>query len=102
MPLTTAWAITIHKSQGLTLKKATIDLGPRDFASGLSFVAISRVKTLNGIAFRAPFPWSRLQRTTITKTMEQLLEDNERRRVLGFTLNTYNMDLSYYESQFEE
>ncbi|KAJ7781326.1 hypothetical protein B0H16DRAFT_1222549, partial [Mycena metata] len=46
LPLTPAWAITIHKSQGLTLNRAVIDLGQRDFSSGLSFVAISRVKKL--------------------------------------------------------
>jgi hypothetical protein len=34
LPLTPAWAITIHKSQGLTLKKAVIDLGENDFPRG--------------------------------------------------------------------
>jgi ATP-dependent exoDNAse (exonuclease V) alpha subunit len=51
-PLTLAWAITIHQSQGLTLQKAVIDLGAKDFAPGLSFVVISRVKSIDGIAFR--------------------------------------------------
>ncbi|KAJ6517104.1 hypothetical protein DFH09DRAFT_1099064 [Mycena vulgaris] len=36
--------IIIHKSQGLTLNRAVIDLGQKDFSSGLSFVVISRVK----------------------------------------------------------
>ncbi|KAJ7933180.1 hypothetical protein B0H13DRAFT_1498629, partial [Mycena leptocephala] len=77
--LTHAWAITIHKSQGLTLKKAVIDLGDKDFSSGLSFVAISRVKTLDGIAFRTAFPWSRLQRPNVTESMRMLEQDDERR-----------------------
>jgi ATP-dependent DNA helicase PIF1 len=44
LPLTMAWGITIHKSQGLTLEKVVVDLGHADLTSGLSFVAISRVK----------------------------------------------------------
>ena len=80
LPLTLAWAITIHKSQGITLEKAVIDLGSKDFSSGLSFVAISRVKTLGGIAFRASFGLSRLQRPNVAELMRILEEDTERRR----------------------
>jgi ATP-dependent exoDNAse (exonuclease V) alpha subunit len=36
-----AWGITIHKSQGLTLEKVAVELGDKDFAAGLTFVAIS-------------------------------------------------------------
>lgn len=101
LPLITAWAITIHKSQGLTLLRAVIDLGSKDFSSGLSFVAISRVKTLQGLAFRASFPWTRLQRSSVTETMKMLHEDNIRRNNLGFTLDTYGMDLSQYIDEFD-
>jgi ATP-dependent exoDNAse (exonuclease V) alpha subunit len=45
-----AWGITIHKSQGLTLEKVVVELGDKDFSVGLSFVAISQVKTLKGLA----------------------------------------------------
>ncbi|XP_059071593.1 uncharacterized protein LOC131868261 [Cryptomeria japonica] len=45
LPLRLAWALTIHKSQGLTLSKATIDIGPRE-RIGLTFVVVSRVKSL--------------------------------------------------------
>ncbi|XP_057860677.2 uncharacterized protein LOC131069328 [Cryptomeria japonica] len=41
IPLRLAWAMTIHKSQGLTLEKATIDIGPTE-RTGMTFVAISR------------------------------------------------------------
>ncbi|KAF8220765.1 hypothetical protein L208DRAFT_1218931, partial [Tricholoma matsutake] len=61
LPLTLAWEITIHKSQGLTLECAVIDLGPKDFSSGLSFVAISQVKKLKGLAFCVPFEIQCLQ-----------------------------------------
>jgi ATP-dependent DNA helicase PIF1 len=50
-----AWGITIHKSQGLTLEKVVVELGEKDFSAGLSFVAISQVKNLQGLAFRSHF-----------------------------------------------
>jgi hypothetical protein len=51
LPFNLAWGITIHKSQGLTLTKAVVELGHADFSLGLSFVAISQVKTLDGVVF---------------------------------------------------
>ncbi|PKY33362.1 hypothetical protein RhiirB3_296985, partial [Rhizophagus irregularis] len=61
IPVHLARAITVHKSQGLTLQKAIIDLGDKEFIAGLSFVAISRVRTLKDILFK-PFNFERLQR----------------------------------------
>ncbi|XP_059064702.1 uncharacterized protein LOC131856794 [Cryptomeria japonica] len=58
IPLTTAWAITIHKSQGLTLDKATIDLGNTE-KQGLTFTAISRVKSIDGIRIHPAFSFER-------------------------------------------
>ena len=46
IPLTLAWAITIHNSQGLTLLKAWIDIGKSEKTPGVSYVALSRNKAL--------------------------------------------------------
>ena len=56
LPLRLAWALTIHKSQVLTLSKATIDIGPRE-RTGLTFVAISRVKFLQSLRIKPPFTY---------------------------------------------
>lgn len=49
IPLILAWAITIHKSQGTTLELAEIDIGNGIFECGQSYVALSRVKDMNGL-----------------------------------------------------
>jgi ATP-dependent exoDNAse (exonuclease V) alpha subunit len=51
MPLMLAWAVTIHKSQGKTFDKAVIDVG-RVFTSGQAYVALSRVRSMDGIALK--------------------------------------------------
>ena len=52
-PLRQAWAVTIHKSQGLTFEHAIID-AQHSFAHGQTYVALSRCKTLDGLVLSAP------------------------------------------------
>ena len=52
-PIKLAWAITVHKSQGLTFSKAIIDIG-QAFAPGQVYVALSRLTSLNGLILSSP------------------------------------------------
>jgi hypothetical protein len=51
-PVKLAWAITIHKSQGLTFDKVVIDMGTGAFVNGQAYTAVSRCRTLKGIALK--------------------------------------------------
>lgn len=53
IPLILAWAITIHKAQGVSLEMAQIDAGSNIFECGQTYVALSRIKTLDGLYLTA-------------------------------------------------
>ena len=57
IPLILAWSITIHKSQGATLDMAEIDIGSGIFEEGQTYVALSRVKSLDGLYIKTMDPW---------------------------------------------
>ncbi len=54
VPLRLAWAVTIHKAQGQTYDRAIIDLGSGAFAPGQTYVALSRLRSLDGLYLKRP------------------------------------------------
>ena len=70
IPIVPAWAMTTHKSQGTTLEVAEIDVGGDIFACGQTYVALSRVKNLNGLYLKSFDP----SKIKINKRVKQFYE----------------------------
>jgi len=73
IPLRLAWAITVHKSQGMSLEAAEIDLS-KSFAYGMGYVALSRVKSLEGIRLLGINPNAFMVDSEVAKFDEELLK----------------------------
>ena len=65
LPLALAWAITIHKAQGATYDKAIVNLGEKEIALGLTYVAFSRVRALGGLLLRGCYGVERVLRLNL-------------------------------------
>jgi ATP-dependent exoDNAse (exonuclease V) alpha subunit len=77
VPLRLAYALTIHKSQGLTLNKAWINIGKSERTPGVSYVAISRVKTLSSCVIE-PMTFERLTSLKSSTTLQYRLNEEAR------------------------
>ena len=84
IPLCLAWALTIHKIQGATLDMAEMDIGRSIFAAGQSYVALSRVKTLDGL-YLSEFNSTKIKANPLViefySSFPQLREDEMRSEV---------------------
>ena len=88
MPLKLAWAMTIHKCQGLTLSKAWIDLGSSERSPGITYVALSRVKKIQDLI--EPMTLERLQAVKKSTNFKfRLEEENRLDRLANETLNSH-------------
>lgn len=97
-PLRLAWAITIHKSQGLTFEKAIIDAGA-SFAAGQVYVALSRMTGLEGLVLKTPIQAHNIRtdsvvldfssRTAKTAELPDILEASQRRYLGQILLESF-------------
>lgn len=75
IPLRLAWAITIHKSQGLTFEKAIID-AEASFAHGQTYVALSRCTSLEGLVLKTPISSNAIINDQTISTFNESVEEN--------------------------
>ena len=73
IPLIYAWAITIHKAQGVSLDMAQIDAGSNIFECGQTYVALSRIKSLGGLYLTAFNP----QKIKVNKKVQEFYRGRE-------------------------
>jgi len=92
-PIRLAWAITIHKSQGLTFEKAIIDAG-RAFAPGQVYVALSRCTSLGGIVLHSKISNASLHNDErIVEFASKQPSNQSRERMLFLASRKYQQDL---------
>jgi ATP-dependent DNA helicase PIF1 len=84
LPLKLRYAITIHKSQGQTLDKAVIDIGKAEKAAGCTFVAISRLRSINH-GLLQPMSFKRLEAISTGKRFAERLREESRLKQLAYT-----------------
>lgn len=91
LPLKLSWAIAIRQSQGLTLTNAWIDIGKNEKTPGISYVAISRVKTLSSCIIEA-MTFDRLTSLKNSSGLQHRLQEENRLDKLAALLDKNQTD----------
>ncbi len=101
-PLKLAWAVTIHKSQGLTFERVIIDAGAA-FVHGQTYVALSRCKSIDGIVLTSAISTKGIQLDRAIAEFDQILRENPPSGdLLDKAKNHYQQKLLYDCFDFEE
>jgi len=100
-PIKLAWAITVHKSQGLTFQKAIIDVS-RAFAPGQIYVALSRLVSLDGLVLTGTIPFSGLEQDVALigfmkskegpDVLEEVLKEETHHFIADTVLKSFNFN----------
>ena len=94
-PLRLAWAITVHKSQGLTFRYVKIDFSGGVFAGGQTYVALSRCTSLQGISLQKPI---RPEDIFIKSEVIRFAHTYNDQRVIHSALEQSQADKQYYDT----
>lgn len=81
LPLKAAWAITIHRSQSMTYSNAVVDFGRGAFGAGQAYVALSRVRSLDGLTLTHPITSSSIITDANVLAFSQGINDPEQVRM---------------------
>ena len=97
-PLKLAWSITIHKAQGLTLNAVWVDLGPSEKAAGLTYVALTRVRTISNLVIE-PMSYERLGSLKKTSNYKyRILEEARLTNLNEVTVAKFQNDISHHSN----
>lgn len=94
-PLRLAWAITVHKSQGLTFKQVKIDFTGGVFAGGQTYVALSRCTSLEGISLLEPI---RHNEVFVRNEVKQFARQYNDHNIINNALQQSKADKQYHDA----
>lgn len=94
-PVRLAWAITVHKSQGLTFSQVKIDFGHGVFAGGQTYVALSRCTSLEGISLKAPIKHTDI---FVREEVKRFAQNYNDQRTISLALKETQADKQYHDA----